>query len=279
MQDIFSRSFRAKPASVKLFSLIIPVYNESRNLDDLVARLDAIAWPVDTEWIFINDGSKDDSSKIIKSIQLRYPRIRLIDNEKNRGKGAALRMGIDAAQGQIVAVQDADAEYDPADLLVLIRPLLAGKADVVYGSRFRADGFQVHRTFHRYVNRLLTLFSNLCSGIHVTDMETCYKVFRADIVKAFALQSNRFGFEPEITAYIAKFSLRVLEFPISYFPRNYAQGKKIGWKDGIAALWFIFKYNFLVDRVRSLKPHLLEGYRALPHSHTRATASNSDKAA
>jgi glycosyltransferase involved in cell wall biosynthesis len=142
-------------------------------------------------------------------------------------------------------IQDADLEYEPKDIPALIEPILNGQADVVYGSRFKNSGFQVHRTWHRLANRFLTAFSNLCSGLYFSDMETCYKMFKADIIKNIVLDSDRFGFEPEITAKIAKLNLRVAEVPIRYYPRSYQEGKKIGWRDGFAALWYIVKYNFL----------------------------------
>ncbi len=253
MEQDISQIFNRDTAEVKLLSLVIPVFNESRSLPRLIRVLGSVKWPVATEWLFVDDASLDNSVEVIEKFKSEFPSIRLIKREKNGGKGSALRVGIDAAQGQVIAIQDADLEYDPNDLVTLCGPLIAGKADVVYGSRFKRDVRQVHRTFHRYANALLTLLSNLCTGIFLSDMETCYKVFRADVLKSFAFDSDRFGFEPEVTAYMAKFRLRILEYPISYFPRSYVEGKKINWKDGIAAFWFIFKYNFLVSPEKCLK--------------------------
>jgi glycosyltransferase involved in cell wall biosynthesis len=243
---------------MRKLSLIIPVYNEERNLAPLVKTLLAVKWPVACEWIMIDDASRDGSLAALRTLAKKHSHIRVVGKRRNEGKGAAIATGIELASGDLIAVQDADLEYDPNDLVQLMQPILEGKADVVYGSRFRRDGRQVHRTFHRFVNVLLTALSNLCSGIHLTDMESCYKVFRADVVKRFQLRSRRFSFEPEVTAYIAKFPLRILEFPVAYYPRNYLEGKKIGWRDGVSAVWAIFKYNFLVGRRGCLKLRRME---------------------
>ncbi len=176
------------------------------------------------------------------------------------GKGIAIAEGISRATGDFVIVQDADLEYDPADIARLLEPLLQDRADVVYGSRFRSDGIQVHRTFHYLINRVLTALSNLASGIYLTDMETCYKLFRADLVQSMDLRSERFGVEVELTANIAKVRARIVELPISYFPRTRLAGKKINWRDGVAALWHLVHYNLLTPIDRAYRD-LPERYR------------------
>jgi glycosyltransferase involved in cell wall biosynthesis len=242
----------------RLLSIIIPIFNEEDNLTPLVERLASVAWPIETEWVFVDDASTDRSVEILEKARALHPQIRHFRQPRNQGKGAAIHVAIAEARGDLIAVQDADLEYDPQDLVTLLSPILNGRADVVFGSRFHSGANQVHRTFHMLINRFLTLLSNLCSGIYLTDMETCYKVFRAEIVKSLALRSRRFGFEPEVTAYLAKLSLRIVELPISYFPRNFAEGKKIRWTDGVAALWFIFKYNFLVSAQGCLRQPLAQ---------------------
>jgi glycosyltransferase involved in cell wall biosynthesis len=171
---------------------------------------------------------------------------RLIQQPYNQGKGAAVIRGIQEATGDFIIIQDADFEYDPTDIPDLIDPLIKGQADVVYGSRFKKSANQVHRTYHYFVNRFLTVISNLFSGIYLTDMETCYKVFKADLLKSMRLTSNRFGIEVELTAYLAKTTARIFEVPIKYYPRTRLQGKKINWKDGVAALWHLVRFNFMV---------------------------------
>lgn len=244
---------RYAPKATKL-SLVIPLYNEEKNLEALLRILGEIRWPLRVEFVFVDDCSTDNSVTILERLTPTYPEIRIIRKTRNEGKGSAVARGIAEATGEIIAIQDADLEYDPRDLMHLIQPIIHNRADVVYGSRFRRDGHQVHRTYHRWINMVLTHLSNWASGISLTDMESCYKVFRADVLKRFHLRCKRFGFEPEITAYIAKFPLRVQEFPVSYFPRTYLQGKKIGWKDGVAALWHIFKFNLLVSAPDCLLP-------------------------
>ncbi len=233
------------PFKAKKVSLVIPVFNEARNIENLFKVLAAIKWPLKIEYVFVDDCSTDGSAKILDSLASKNPAVRVFRKAVNEGKGSAVSFGIQQATGELIAIQDADLEYAPKDLLQLMDPIIKNYADVVFGSRFRRDANQVHRTYHRWVNALLTHLSNWASGISLTDMECCYKVFRADVLKRFHLRCNRFGFEPEVTAYVAKFPLRIQEFPVSYFPRNYMEGKKIGWKDGVAALWHIFQFNFL----------------------------------
>ncbi len=225
-----------------LLSLVIPVYNEARHVRDVLLRLATVDWPCEVEYIVIDDCSRDGSWDIIEAYAKDHD-IRAVRQPVNKGKGAAIRRGFELATGDIIAVQDADFEYAPEDLVDLVSAIIKDKADIVYGSRYRKNSPNVHRTFHYAVNRLLTLMSNLLSGLYLSDMETCYKVFRAEILKPIKLECDRFGFEPEITAKIARLKVRVHEYPIQYFPRNYLEGKKISWKDGVAAVWFMLKFN------------------------------------
>ena len=228
-----------------LLTLVVPVYNEGRHLRDVLDTLMTSPSPIQREWIFVDDCSKDDSFKILSELQPKYG-YQAYQLPKNGGKGAAVRYGIEKAKGEIIIIQDADFEYDPSDVPSLVVPIIENRADVVYGSRFKKNATQVHRTYHYFVNRFLTFVSNLFSGIYVTDMETCYKAFRSDLIKSMNLTSNRFGIEIELTAYIAKARCRIWELPISYFPRTRLQGKKINWKDGVAALKHLFYFNFQV---------------------------------
>jgi glycosyltransferase involved in cell wall biosynthesis len=240
-------------------SLIIPVYNESGHLQDFLTQLDQLDLGITKELIIVNDHSNDGSDSIIDKFAFTSD-VKILHQPQNKGKGAAIHAGIDLASGDYIGVQDADFEYCMTDIKTLLQPLIENKADVVFGSRFKKSGAQVHRTFHYIVNRMLTLLSNICSGLYLTDMETCYKFFRRDIIKNINLQSGRFGFEPEITAKIAKLNMRIFELPISYFPRNYLQGKKITWKDGIAAVHHILFFNFSVKPSEFLKSTLPERY-------------------
>jgi glycosyltransferase involved in cell wall biosynthesis len=226
-------------------SLVIPVYNEAGHLSEFLRQVDALSFEgIEKELVIIDDCSRDESANILRSYQFSS-QVQVHFQEANQGKGAAIRKGVELATGDIIGVQDADFEYSMEDLPAIIAPIVAGKAEVVFGSRFKATVVQVHRTFHYLINRFLTTLSNLCSGLYLTDMETCYKFFRADVIKNIKLESNRFGFEPEITAKIATLKLRIIEVPIWYFPRNYLEGKKITWKDGLAALNHIIVFNFL----------------------------------
>lgn len=230
----------------KVLSVVVPVFNEERYLESVVDFLMASPCPIEREWIFVDDCSRDSSLAILKKLSEKY-HFKLIEQRPNQGKGAAVIRGISEATGDFIMIQDADTEYDPRDVPALLQPLIEDKADVVYGSRFKKSGYQVHRTYHYFVNRFLTWVSNLLSGIYLTDMETCYKLFRADLLKAMNLRSNRFGIEVELTAYVAKVRARVFELPISYFPRTQLQGKKITWKDGVAALRHLFYFNCRVS--------------------------------
>jgi len=226
-----------------MLSVVIPVYNERETLEAIVTRVEGTNF--DKEIILVDDGSTDGTRDILHKWQVEnHPGRRIFLQPKNQGKGAALRRGIQEAQGDIVLIQDADLEYDPSEYPVLVKPILDGKADVVYGSRFM--GGEAHRVLHyrHYVgNKLLTLLSNLFTNLNLTDMETCYKVFRREVIQAIDLKENRFGFEPEITAKVARARVRIYEVGISYSGRDYSEGKKIGWKDAIRAFWCILKYN------------------------------------
>jgi glycosyltransferase involved in cell wall biosynthesis len=203
-----------------------------------------LAVPLELELICVDDGSQDGSREILQELQKQHANLRVLLQPRNRGKGAALRRGIREATGDFVVIQDADLEYDPADYSSLLEPLAQGKADVVYGSRFL--GSRPHRVlyfWHSVGNRVLTLLSNCLTDINLSDMETCYKAFRREIIQAIPLEENRFGFEPEITVKVAKRQLRIYEVGISYWGRTYAEGKKIGWKDGFRALWCLLKYS------------------------------------
>jgi glycosyltransferase involved in cell wall biosynthesis len=223
-------------------SIIVPIYNEESHLEASVKRLLTTTYPIEREFIFVNDGSTDKSSELLSQLAELFD-FDFITMSKNQGKGAAIRQGLGKISGDLVMIQDADFEYDPNDVPSLLQPILEDRADVVYGSRFKHNTLQVHRTYHYFVNRFLTLLSNLLSGIYLSDMETCYKIFRSDLMKSMNLTSNRFGIEVELTACVSKTSARIYELPISYHPRTQMQGKKIGWKDGVAALYHLLYFN------------------------------------
>jgi dolichol-phosphate mannosyltransferase len=231
--------------SLVTLSLVIPCYNEEQTLEACVEKVLAISdETLALELVIVDDCSKDASLVVARRIAERFPGIVVLHHEKNQGKGAALRTGIAHATGDFVAIQDADLEYDPMDLKKLLVPLRSGDADVVLGSRFLSTGY--HRVlyfWHSLGNRFLTLLSNMLTDLNLTDMETCYKVFRRAVIQGIAIEENRFGFEPEVVAKIAHLRLRIYEMGISYRGRTYAEGKKIGVKDGFRALYCILKYN------------------------------------
>ena len=235
-------------SAFRKLSVIMPAYNERFTLEEIVERVRAVKIPLAREVIIVDDCSTDGTGGIADAIARKYRDVKVIHHERNQGKGAALRTGLQAATGDIFLIQDADLEYDPRDYPRLLAPILGGRADVVYGSRFA--GGEEHRVlyfWHTVGNQILTLLSNAATDLNLTDMETCYKVFRADLVRGLPLRSNRFGFEPEITAKVAKLRARVVEVPISYQGRTYQEGKKINWKDGVSAIATILKYAFVDD--------------------------------
>ncbi len=227
-----------------LLTIIMPVYNEKQTV---VAAIEAVlATPHRKELIVVDDGSTDGTRELLAELDyLDYPGVRVLLHPENRGKGRAIRTGIEGAAGDIVMVQDADLEYDPNEYPTLLAPILAGKADVVFGSRFGGHGAHRVLYFWHYVgNRFLTLMSNVFTDLNLTDMETCYKVFKREVIQGLTLREDRFGFEPEVTARVARNKrLRIYEVPISYYGRTYEEGKKINWKDGFRAIWCILKYN------------------------------------
>ena len=226
-------------------SLVMPAYNEQETILASVERV--LEQPFVAELIIVNDASTDRTLELIET--LSDPRVRVLSHPVNQGKGAALRTGIAAATADYVGIQDADLEYDPADLARLLEPLLNGKADVVFGSRFLSgDAHRVLYFWHSVGNRLLTLASNMTSNLNLTDMETCYKVFKRELIQSIPIEENRFGFEPEITVKVARSGARVYEVGISYAGRSYEEGKKIGWKDGLSALRCIAKYGASTPR-------------------------------
>jgi glycosyltransferase involved in cell wall biosynthesis len=251
-------------APLKL-SIVIPCYNEEKTLRSVVERVLAVdlsnveGQSLEREVLLVDDCSSDSSLKIMDELAAEHG-CRVLSQPHNMGKGAALRRGFVDARGDFVIVQDADHEYDPEDYPALLAPLVAGRADVVYGSRYTPRNPQVHRFFHYLVNKGLTLVSNIFSNIHLTDMETCYKVFRRDLIQNIHLEADRFGFEPEITAKISKLDVHILELPISYYERNYSDGKKISWQDGVAALWFIVRFNLLTKREDFVLPDMPKRY-------------------
>lgn len=227
-------------------SIVIPVYNEMATIRKLVDNVIAVDVGMEKELVLIDDCSTDGTRDILRDMKACNSGWKIMFHDVNQGKGAALRTGFKAATGDIVVIQDADLEYDPEDYNALLAPIRNGHADVVYGSRFSGGG--AHRVvyfWHSVGNSFLTLFSNMMTDLNLTDMEVCYKMFKKEVLEKIDIKEDRFGFEPEITAKVAKGGWRIYEVPISYYGRNYSDGKKITWKDGIRAMWCIIKYRFV----------------------------------
>ena len=223
-------------------SIVIPVYNEIETLEKLLDKVRAV--DIEKEIILVDDGSTDGSREILKRLQTEDPSLKVVLHSRNQGKGVSLRTGFKEATGDYIIIQDADLEYDPQDYFKLLRPVLEGGAEVVYGSRFKGV-YKDFTTLHFWGNKFLTLITNLLYGVKLTDMETCYKLIPAELVKSFQIKSDRFNFEPEITAKILKSGRKILEVPISYAGRSFSEGKKITWRDGLSALWYLLKYRFV----------------------------------
>ena len=223
-------------------SVVMPVYNEVATIKEIVSRVQAVT--LEKDIIIVDDGSTDGTVELLEEISQSYDNLRVIYHDMNQGKGAALRTGFAAVTGDIVIIQDTDLEYDPKEYPVLLEPILDGRADIVYGSRFLGGPHRVLFFWHYMGNKLLTLLSNMLTNLNLTDMETCYKVFRKEVLDNIKLKSNRFGFEPEFTAKVAKKGFRIYETPISYSGRTYDEGKKIGWKDGVKAIFCILWFRF-----------------------------------
>jgi glycosyltransferase involved in cell wall biosynthesis len=235
-----------------LLSIVIPVFNEAKTIETILDRVESVKLSLHKEIIVVDDFSSDGTREILRNFVGVENNITVIYHEKNKGKGAALKTGFETARGDIIIIQDADLEYDPNEYAKIVRPILDGKADVVYGSRFM--GGEPHRVlffWHSIGNKFLTLVSNIFTNLNLTDMETCYKGFKKEILSQIEIQEMRFGFEPEVTAKIAKLDCHIYEVGISYAGRSYKEGKKINWKDGVWALWCILKYNLFAKDKRS----------------------------
>ena len=248
-------------------SVVIPAYNELNTAEVLLRRVRQV--PLRLEVIVVDDGSTDGTRTLLKKLEKEGLIDRLVLHEHNKGKGAALRTGFKHATGDVTVVQDADLEYDPMEFPLLLHPILSGKADAVYGSRFLGGPHRVLLFWHSVGNSVLTLLSNMFTDLNLTDMETCYKMVRTELLQSLPLSADRFGIEPELTARLAQAHARIYELPISYHGRSYSEGKKINWKDGVSALWYIFRSNVLGPRAEPWAPPArapwdVEGEHPLP---------------
>lgn len=245
--------FRAAPLPAEwnklVVSAVVPAYNEESTIEQGVRRLREV--PLNVEIVAVNDASTDRTGEILDRMKSEGLIETVVHQPSNRGKGAAVRSGIQAATGHVIVIQDADLEYDPMEFPTLLEPIRLGKADAVFGSRFQSGPRRVLYFWHSVGNRFLTLLSNMLTDLNLTDMETCYKMVRADLLKSLPLVSNRFGIEPELTARLARAGARIWEVPISYSGRTYQEGKKIDWRDGVAAIWHILRFNLIPPTPRS----------------------------
>jgi len=253
-----------------VLSVVIPAYNEIKTVEKLLRRVREVR--LQLEVIVVDDGSTDGTRDLLQNLTDQGLIDVLVFQEVNQGKGAALRAGFERASGDIIAVQDADLEYDPLELPMLMEPILAGKADAVYGSRFLGGPHRVLFFWHMMGNRFLTLLSNMFTDLNLTDMETGYKIVQADLLKGLPLSANRFGFEPEVTARLARSQARIYEMPISYDGRSYAEGKKINWKDGVAAIYYILRSNLFGPPLKAWQPPAVQPWESRVLSEPRQPA-------
>jgi len=252
----------ALPWDLVTVSVVIPAFNEVNTAEALLRRVRAV--PLKLEVIVVDDGSTDGTRDLLRKLDGEGLIDTLVFHEVNKGKGAALQTGFQHATGDVTVVQDADLEYDPFEFPLLLHPILSGKADAVYGSRFLGGPHRVLFFWHSVGNTFLTLLSNMFTDLNLTDMETCYKMVRTELLQSLPLSANRFGIEPELTARLAQAQARIYELSISYHGRSYAEGKKINWKDGVAAIWYIFRSNLLSPRAKPWKASLPAPWEALP---------------